>query len=123
MKAIICIALISPLLLAVGSGCQLYNTGTETRMDEQMLKISFENARAEEVFGAIVHGTERETRTTRVGAPAASLYSRSETVAFNAHCNDQIRAMDKNADLLITQQEAEDYYRDLFVQGKITERK
>ena len=117
------LALMSLLLALLGSGCQVINTGTETRMDEQMLKIKYENAQAEQLFAKIVHGTERETRTTRVGAPSVSLYSRSETVAFNAHCNDHIRAMDTNADLLITQKEAEEYYRRLLEQGKITGQK
>ena len=54
--------LIASLLVSFGSGCQLYNSGTEVRMDEQMLNITFENAKAEEVFDAIIHGTERETR-------------------------------------------------------------
>ena len=124
MEGTIRIALNSLLLVVLGSGCQLINTGTETRMEEQMLDVSFENAKAEEVFGAIVNGTERETRVTkRVGSPSMSLYSRTETVAFNAHCNDHIRAMDKDADLLISQKEAEDYYRHLVEQGKITDRK
>ena len=116
--------LLTLLLAAFGSGCQLINRGTEVRTDEPMLNITFENAKAEEVFRAIIHGTERNERTiARVGLPALSLYSRSETVGFNAHCNDHIRAMDKNADLLISQKEAEDYYRHLFEQGSITERK
>ena len=124
MKRTIHIALISLLLVVLGSGCQLINTGTEIRTEEQMLDVSFENAKAEEVFGAIVNGAERETRATkRIGPPSFSLYSRSETVAFNAHCNDHIRAMDKDADLLISQKEAEDYYRHLVEQGKITNRK
>ena len=89
-------------------------------MDEQMLKVSFENARAEELFREIIYGTERESHvTSRVGTPSASLYSRTETVAFNAHCNDHIRAMDKNSDLVVSQQEAEDYYTVLREQGKI----
>lgn len=116
--------LITLLLAACGSGCQLINKGTEVRTDEQMLRISFENAKAEELFGAIIYGTERSERTIRrIGAPSFSLYSRYETVSFNAHCNDHIRAMDKNADLLLSQKEAEDYYRLLFEQGKIVDRK
>ena len=43
------------------NGCQFMQTGTETRMDEQMLAISYENAEAEKLFNRIVHGTERET--------------------------------------------------------------
>ena len=124
MKDQIRTALISSLLLAVSSGCQVINTGTETRMDEQMLKVSFENAQAEDLFAKIIYGTERESHAKkRIGSPSVSLYSRTETVAFNAHCNDHIRAMDKNSDLLISQKEAEDYYRYLVEQGRITGRK
>ncbi len=89
-----------------------------------MLKVSFENAEAERLFAKIIYGTDQETQVKkRVGTPSVSLYSRSETVAFNAHCNDHIRAMDKNSDLVISQKEAEDYYRLLSEQGKITNRK
>ena len=124
MKRTIRVAFVFLLLVVLGSGCQLINTGTETRMEEQMLDVSYENAKAAEVFRAIVNGTERETRVTKqVGPPSFSLYSRSETVAFNAHCNDHIRAMDKNADLVISQKEAEDYYRHLVEQGKIKDGK
>jgi len=124
MKEHIRTALISSLLLAVSSGCQVINTGTETRMDEQMLRVSFENAQAEDLFAKIIYGTERETHAKkRIGSPSVSLYSRTETVAFNAHCNDHIRAMDKNLDLVISQKEAEDYYRSLREQGRITNQK
>jgi hypothetical protein len=124
VKRTIRIAVSWLVVVVLGSGCQLVNTGTETRMEEQMLDVSFENAKAAEVFRAIVNGTERETRVTkRVGPTSFSLYSRPETVAFNAHCNDHIRAMDKNADLVISQKEAEDYYQHLVEQGKITDRK
>jgi len=123
MKEAIRMALISLLLVALGSGCQFFNTGTETRTDEQMLDISFENAKAEELFAAIIHGTEQETRATaRIGSPSLSLYSRTETVGFNAHCNDHIRAMDRNADLLISEKEAEEYYHCLSEQGHIISR-
>jgi hypothetical protein len=117
-------SLIPFLIVAFGGGCQVYNTGTETRMDEPMVNVSFENDKARELFDAIIHGTERETRTTaRVGSPSLSAYSRTETVAFNAHCNDHVRAADRNADLLITEKEAADYYRYLSEQGKIRERR
>jgi len=102
------------------NGCQFMQTGTETRTDEQMLAISYENAEAERIFNNIVHGTERETHyKALIGTPSCHLYSKSETVAFNAHCNDHIKAMDKDADLLISQREAEDYYQHLSEQGKI----
>lgn len=115
--------LIASLLLALSSGCQVINTGTETRMDEPMLSVSFENAQAESLFGKIIYGTERETHVRkRIGTPSASLYSRTETVAFNAHCNDHIRAMDKNSHLIISEKEADDYYRDLLAQGRVKSR-
>ena len=124
MKQARSLSQVAILLFLLGNGCQLFKTGTETRMDEQMLDISYENAKAEELFGAIVHGTEREEDVkSRIGSSSLSLYSRSETVAFNAHCNDHIRAMDKNADLLISQKEAEEYYKQLSEQGKMTVKK
>jgi hypothetical protein len=124
MNRTICITLVSALSVALGGGCQVVSTGTETRMDEQMLKVSFENAKAEELFTKIIYGTERETHvTSRIGTPSLSLYSRSETVAFNTHCNDHILAMDKDSDLVISQKEAEDYYRRLCEEGKIISQK
>jgi hypothetical protein len=108
--------------IALSAGCQAYNTGTETRMDEQMLDVSFENARAEALFGEIVRNTERQTHVkSRLGTSSLSLYSRGETVAVNAHCNDHIRAMDTDGDLLITECEAEQYYETLRQEGKITD--
>ena len=115
---------VASLLLALSSGCQVINTGTETRMDEQMLEVSFENEQAQALFAKIIYGADRETHVKkRVGTSSVSLYSRAETVAFNAHCNDHIRAADKNSDLVISRKEAEDYYRYLSEQGKITDRK
>ena len=112
------------LLVVFGHGCQLMNIGTEIRTEEPMLNIAYENDRAEELFHTIVHGTEREENVkVRIGSPLFSLYSRHETVAFNAHCNDRIRAMDKNADLIISQKEAEQYYQDLVKRGKIRDGK
>ena len=124
MKVASSLSFVTILLVLLGNGCQLINTGTETRMDEQMLDISFENAKAEELFGAIVHNTKREEQIkSRIGTASLSLYSRSETVAFNAHCNDHIRVMDKNGDLIISQKEAEDYYNVLVEQGKLIDKK
>ncbi len=112
------------LLLLLSNGCQVNNVGTETRMEEQMLDISYENTKAEDVFNSIIHGTDRETNVkSRIGISSFSLYSRYEEVAFNAHCNDHIKAMDKNNDLLISQKEAEDYYKQLSDQGKVIEMK
>jgi len=112
------------LLVVFGGGCQVMNVGTETRTEEPMLEVSYENDRAEELFHAIAHGTKRqETVKARIGSPSLSLYSRYETVAFNAHCNDHIKAMDVNGDLMIRQEEAETYYRTLVEQGKIKEQK
>jgi len=124
LKSQVHTVLLTPLLLVLSNGCQAVNTGTETRMDEQMLKVSFENAQAQDLFAKIIYGTDRETHVKkRVGTSSVSLYSRSETVAFNAHCNDHIRAADKNSDLVISEKEAEDHYRHLSKQGKITNRK
>ena len=106
------------------SGCQVNQSGTEIRTEEQMLDISFENGKAEELFHRIVHGTEREIHYTKlVGTPSCSLYSRYEQVAFNAHCNDHIKAMDSDENLMISQKEAEDYYQHLLDRGKLKEDK
>ena len=124
MKSKVLISFAVFLLVAFGNGCQLVNIGTEIRTEEPMLNISYENGRAKELFNAIVHGTEREENVkARIGSPSFSLYSRYETVAFNAHCNDHIRAIDKNADLIISQKEVEKYYLDLVEQGKIRDQK
>jgi len=124
MKSIVLISFVVFLLVVFGDGCQLMNFGTEIRTEESMLDISYENDRAEELFHAIVHDTKREENVkARIGSPSFSLYSRYETVAFNAHCNDHIRAMDKNADLIISQKEAETYYQNLVEQGKIRDQK
>jgi hypothetical protein len=112
------------VLVVFCNGCQLINTGTEIRMEEQMFDISYENAKAEEVFNSIIHGTERDTNVkSRIGFSSLSFYSRYEKVAFNAHCNDHIKAMDKNIDLLISQKEAQDYYQQLSKQGKVIKKK
>lgn len=42
-----------------------------------------------------------------------SLYSRGETVAWNANCNDHIWQMDTDGDLVITEQEAASHYDSL----------
>jgi hypothetical protein len=60
MKEASSLSQVAILLVLLGNGCQVNKTGTETRMDEQMLDISYENAKAEELFFAIVNGTERE---------------------------------------------------------------
>lgn len=115
--------LLVALFSVISTGCQVVNTGTETRMDEQMLKVSFENTQAEQLFAKIIYGTDREVHVKkRIGTPSASVYSRTEKVAFNAHCNDHIRAMDTNSDLVISQAEAEEYYRHLQEAGKIRNR-
>ena len=120
MKGKALFSFVVSLLVVLGNGCQLMKTGTEIRTEEQMLDISYENDKTEELFNTIVHNTEREENVkARIGFPSFSLYSRYETVAFDAHCNDHIRAMDKNTDLIISQNEAEQYYKDLVEQGKI----
>ena len=100
--------------LCMVRGCQVNNCTREVRSDEQMLPVSFENARAEELFIKSVKTTYGEVKTTkRVGFPSFSLYSRGETVAWNANCNDHIRKMDKDGNLLITEQEAESHYKSI----------
>jgi hypothetical protein len=92
-------------------GCQVYNRTDEVRSDEQMLPVSFENARAEELFlkaAKTTYGQRQNVR--RIGVPSLSLYARGETVAWNANCNDHIRKMDKDGNLIITEREAEAYY-------------
>ena len=101
-------------MLCMACGCQVYNSTREIRSDEQMLPVSFENARAEELFLKSVKTTYGKVKNVkRVGFPSFSLYSRGEEVAWNANCNDHIRKMDKDGNLFITEQEAESYYRSI----------
>ena len=105
-----------PLLLVIllCCGCQINQKSTEMRTEEQMLKVSFENKRAEELFDTIIHDTEREYKLIdRIGFSFFSINARYERLAFNAHCNDHITKMDTNGDLLITEQEAEAYYKSI----------
>jgi hypothetical protein len=79
-----------------------------------MLPVTFENARAEELFlkaAKLTYGQEQNVK--RVGFPRFSLYSYSETVAWNANCNDHIREMDKDGNRIITEQEAQSHYDSL----------
>ena len=99
-------------LIILCCGCSINNSSTEIRTDEQMLEVSFENDRAKDLFNTIIYETKREWKeVARGGIPIFSVYSRHERLAFNAHCNDHIRAMDKNSDLFITVHEAELYYK------------
>ena len=98
-------------VLCMGGGCQFHNVTNEIRSDEQMLKVSFENARAEELFMKAVNMTYGDAKNVeRLGLPGFSLHSRNETVAWNANCNDHIRAMDTDGNLVITEQEAQAHY-------------
>jgi len=107
-----CICLVQVSLIVLCCGCSINNSSTEIRMDEQMLDVSFENDRAKDLFNSIIYETKREWKeVARVGIPFFSVYSRYERPAFNAHCNDHIRATDKNGDLFITVHEAELYYK------------
>ena len=45
---LICFFILVPSVI-LSSGCQVFNVGTEIRSDEQMLDISYENAKAEEL--------------------------------------------------------------------------
>ena len=106
------LCLMQVFLIVLCCGCTIYKTGTEIRTDEQMLDVSFENDRAKDILNTIIYETKREYKeVARVGIPFFSVYSSYERPAFNAHCNDHIRAMDKNGDLFITVHEAELYYK------------
>jgi len=75
-----------------------------------MLPVSFENARAEELFAKAVNTTYGKERTVeRVGLPFFSLHSRNEVLSYNANCNDHIRKMDVDGNLTITEREAQSY--------------
>ena len=101
-------------VLSTAGGCQFYNTSREVRSEEQMLAVTFENAQAEELFMKAVQSTYgQEQNVKRIGVPQFSLYSHSETVAWNANCNDHIRQMDKDANQIITEQEAQSHYESL----------
>jgi hypothetical protein len=77
-----------------------------------MLEVSYENDKAKDLLNIIIYETKREYKeVVRIGIPFFSIYSRYERPAFNAHCNDHIRAMDKNGDLFITVNEAKLYYK------------
>lgn len=106
------LGLFQVLLICLFCGCTIFKTGTEIRTDEQMLEVSFENDEARKILNTIIYETKREDKeVVRIGIPFFSVYSRYERLAFNAHCNDHIRAMDKNGDLFITVNEAESYYK------------
>jgi hypothetical protein len=55
----------------------------------------------------------QEQNVSRVGLPGLSVYSRNETVAWNANCNDHIHKMDTDENLIITEREAESYYNSI----------
>ena len=106
--------LVQVLLIVLCCGCTIFKTGTEIRTDEQMLEVSFENDKAKDILNTIIYEAKREDKeVARIGIPFFSVYSRYERLAFNAHCNDHIRAMDKNGDLFITLNEATTYYNDI----------
>ncbi|MBN1125393.1 MAG: hypothetical protein JXA82_10320 [Sedimentisphaerales bacterium] len=93
-------------------GCQIDQRTTEIRSDEQMLKVSYENDRARELFETVIHGTQPETEKVKgVVLGPFSMGARYERLSFNAHCNEHVRKMDTNGDLVITEQEAQTYYK------------
>ncbi|MDT8300120.1 MAG: hypothetical protein RQ760_01470 [Sedimentisphaerales bacterium] len=106
------LALLQVSLIALCCGCTINKSSTEIRKDEQMLEVSFENDKAKDLVNTVIYETKREYKeVARIGIPFFSVYSRYERPAFNAHCNDHIRTMDKNGDLFITLHEAESYYK------------
>lgn len=59
----------------------------------------------------IVQGAECEsTKVGGLGGSPFSIGARYEELSFNAHCNEHIRKMDTNGDLVISEQEARAYY-------------
>jgi hypothetical protein len=109
------LGLLQVSLIVLCCGCTIYKSGTEIRTDEQMLEVSFENDKAKDILNTIIYETKREDKeVVRIGIPFFSVYSRYERLAFNAHCNDHIRAMDMNGDLLITIHEAESYFKTIY---------
>mgnify|MGYP001118376671 CR=1 FL=1 len=109
------LVLLQVSLIVLCCGCTINKSSTEIRKDEQMLEVSFENDKAKDLVNTIIYETKREDKeVTRIGIPFFSVYSRYERFAFNAHCNDHIRAMDMNGDLLITIPEAESYFKTIF---------
>jgi len=101
-------------VLVCSGGCQIAQSTTEIRSEEQMLNVSYENDRARELFLEIVNGTEPASRkVSGLGGGPFSVGAHYEELSFNAHCNEHIRKMDTNGDLMITQQEAETYYKSI----------
>jgi len=106
------LVLLQVSLIVLCYSCTINKSCTEVRTDEQMLEVSFENDKAKDLLNTIIYETKREdNEVARIGIPFFSVYSRYESPAFNAHCNDHIRAMDKNGDLFITLHEATIYYK------------
>jgi hypothetical protein len=99
------------VVVCLACGCQVNNQTEEVRGEEQMLAVTFENERAEELFIKAAKTTYGDVQNVkRIGVPGLSVYSRGETVAWNANCNDHIRKMDTDGDLVITEQEAAAHY-------------
>ena len=108
----ILLVLLHVSLIVLCCSCTIHKSSTEIRTDEQMLEVSFENDKTKDLLNTIIYETEREYKeVTRIGIPFFSVHSHYERPAFNAHCNDHIRAMDKNGDLFITLNEATNYYK------------
>ena len=99
------------VILCLVCGCQVNNRTQEIRSDEAMLEVSFENERAEDLFIKAANSTYGEEKNVkRIGVPGLSVYSRNERVGWNANCNDHIRQMDTDGNLVITEQEAASHY-------------
>lgn len=106
--------LVGAAVLCLAGGCQMYHQTKEIRSDEQMLAVSFENPQAEELFVKAAKTTYGEARNAkRIGVGGLSIYSRDEELAWNANCNDHLRKMDTDGNLIITEQEAQTYYDSL----------
>jgi hypothetical protein len=113
------LSVVGAVVLCVVCGCQVNHETKEIRSDEQMLEVSFENPRAEELFAKAAKTTYGEPRNVkRVGLPGLSVYSRDEEVAWNANCNDHLRKMDTDGNRIITEQEAQTYYDSLTMSSR-----
>ena len=99
------------LILCWTCGCQICNSTQEVRSDEAMLEVSFENERAEDLFIKAANSTYGDAKNVkRIGVPGLSVYSRNERVGCNANCNDHLRQMDTDGNLVITEREAQSHY-------------
>jgi len=92
-----------------------YERTERIRADEPRCAVAFESPQAAEVFEAAVrerwHGDAGRVRTDRFGILLVAAYTKTTTLAENAHYNDQVTACDLNCDGIISEEEAH-FYQD-----------